>query len=165
MKLIRLFCNIILRIFNYLFAFNLKVHSAHKANNISGHKKNGIQINVFFIRKKVGWVYLTGGRYYSPEYSPYGIIYSLVVAVVFRKLGIGKLLIEQCIKHGKEKGLKELIVLVDKSNKGAIMFYNKIGFVDAEKGLYFDKYKLELSDFHEITSFPIDSFIAMVIST
>jgi N-acetylglutamate synthase-like GNAT family acetyltransferase len=165
MKLIRLFCNIILRVFNYLFALNFKVQSAHKAINISGQKRNGIQINTFFLRKKVGWVYLTGGRYYSPENSPYGILYSLVVAVVFRRLGIGKLLIEQCVKQSKEKGLKELIVLVNKSNKGAIKFYKEIGFVDAEKGLYFDKYKLELSDFHAVTRFPIGSFIVMVIPT
>ncbi len=88
MKRIRLLCNVILRLINVLFPFNWKIHSFKKYKNILGIRHVGIQINILLIRKKVGWVYLTGGRYYSAEKAPYGILYSLVVAGVFRKLGI-----------------------------------------------------------------------------
>ncbi len=165
MKLIRLFLNSTIRIINILFPFKWKLQSFHKVKNIGGQKQGGIQINILFNRKKVGWVYLTGGRYYSAEHSPYGIMYSLAVASIFRKLGIGKLLIEQCIKHSQEKKIKELIVIVNKSNNGAILFYKKNGFINAEQGLYFDKYKQEVSDFEELSHFPKGSYIAMVIST
>ncbi len=164
MKLIRLFLNTTIRIINFLFPFKWKVQSFHTFKNIAGQKQGGIQINILFIKKRVGWVYLTGGRYYSKEQSPYGIMYSLAVASIFRKLGIGKLLIEQCIKFSKEKEIKELIVIVNKSNKGAIQFYKNIGFIDSEKGLYSDKYKQEVTFFEEISQFPIGSYFAMVIT-
>ncbi len=163
MKQIRFFCNVILRIINILFSFNWQVHSFQKFVNIAGRKHGGVQINVLFRRKIVGRVYLTEGWYYSAEHSPYAIMYSLFVSVVFRRLGIGKILIEQSIKRCKEKELKELIVLVNNVNKGAITFYKKIGFIDAERGLYSDMYKLEISKFEEIFQFSKGSQIVMVI--
>ncbi len=164
-SVIRLFCNTIVRIINFLFPFKWEIQSFHQIKNIGGHKQGGIQINIHFKTKKVGWVFLTGGRYYSAEHSPYGIVYSLAVASIFRKLGIGKLLIAECIKRCTEKKIKELIVIVNKSNIGAIQFYKKIGFINAEKGLYNDKYKQELTYFEEISHFPKGSYMAMVIST
>ncbi len=164
-SIIRLFCNTFVRILHFLFHFKWKIKSFHLVKNIGGNKQGGIQINILFKTKKIGWAYLTGGRYYSTEHSPYGIVYSLAVASIFRKLGIGKLLIDECIKHCTEKKIKELIVIVNKSNNGAIQFYKKLGFINAEQGLYNDKYKQELSYFEEFSRFPKGSYMAMVIST
>ena len=159
MGLLRLLCNYLLRISNALFTFDWHIQIFKKHKNIAGHKQPGIQINILFLKKKVaGWAWLTTGRYYSAERSPYGVIYSLAVATVFRRLGIGKLIIEQCIKQGKEKGLKELVVIVLKSNTAAIKFYHKLGFVDANQGLYKDKYMLEKK------LYPNKNTIALVIS-
>ncbi|MCW3785851.1 GNAT family N-acetyltransferase [Plebeiibacterium sediminum] len=165
MKFIRLLFNTIVRILNFLFPFKWKIQSFHLVKNIGGLKQSGIQINILLKSKKVGWAYLTGGRYYSAEHSPYGIIYSLAVGSIYRKLGIGKLLIDQCIQLCKEKKIKELIVIVNKSNHGAIQFYNKLGFINAEKGRYKEQYEQELSYFEEISRFPIGSYMAMIIST
>ncbi|GAF02439.1 GNAT family N-acetyltransferase [Saccharicrinis fermentans] len=160
MKYVRWLCNYLLRIINYLFPIPWQVHSFNKKKNIAGQNQDGIQIHALFAKRKIaGWVWLTIGRYYSADHYPYGVIYSLGVATVFRRLGIGKTLIAQCLQLGKENGLKELVVLVLNSNKRALLFYNKLGFKDAQKGLYPEQYSLETS------LFPSTNYTVLVIST
>ncbi|WP_457644187.1 GNAT family N-acetyltransferase [Persephonella sp.] len=57
-----------------------------------------------------------------------GEIHELAVKKKFWGKGIGKILLEEALKHLKEKGKKEIGLWVGRKNKKAIDFYKKYGF-------------------------------------
>ncbi len=57
-----------------------------------------------------------------------GEIHELAVRKKFWGKGIGKILLEEAVKHLKEKGKKQIGLWVGRKNKKAINFYKKYGF-------------------------------------
>ncbi|ACO04416.1 MAG TPA: N-acetyltransferase [Persephonella sp.] len=57
-----------------------------------------------------------------------GEIHELAVRKKFWGKGIGKTLLEEALKHLKEKGKKEIGLWVGRKNRKAIEFYKKYGF-------------------------------------
>jgi ribosomal-protein-alanine N-acetyltransferase len=55
-------------------------------------------------------------------------ILNIAVHQDFRKIGLGEMLLRDCISLSKETGLKYAILEVRTSNIGAIKLYEKIGF-------------------------------------
>lgn len=61
-------------------------------------------------------------------------VYALYVNADYRKLGIGKFLLEAVIKKAfEEKGINNIKLRVISSNKGALKLYRKYGFKIIEK--------------------------------
>jgi ribosomal protein S18 acetylase RimI-like enzyme len=52
----------------------------------------------------------------------------IYVSAAFKKMGIGKQLIEHCMALAKQEGYKNIRLGVWKENKAAIIFYEKMGF-------------------------------------
>jgi dihydroorotate dehydrogenase electron transfer subunit len=68
--------------------------------------------------------------YICPRYLlDEGHIYNIAVQRAFRKLGVGRLLLEKAIGICQEKGVVTLYLEVRNSNQSAIALYRKIGFV------------------------------------
>jgi len=60
------------------------------------------------------------------NYSAY--ISSVCILPEFRGLKLGNVLIEECIKYCKEKGMKSITLEVSKENLVALNLYSKFGF-------------------------------------
>ena len=56
------------------------------------------------------------------------IIDNLYVAEEYRRRGIGKDLVKECLKRLKERGLRYIYVTVKKDNKAAIEFFKSLEF-------------------------------------
>ena len=71
--------------------------------------------------KTVGYI----GSYYC---SPEGYITNVAVAPEMRRRGIGRALIEELIRRGRELSLSFWTLEVRESNEGAIALYSALGF-------------------------------------
>ena len=67
---------------------------------------------------------------YSEEEDgvPRGHVISMWVDPAFRRAGLGKILIDALAGWAKSRGLRELKLMVTSVNRGAIDFYQRIGF-------------------------------------
>ncbi len=65
----------------------------------------------------------------------YGIIEDVYVDEKDRRHQIGTTLIQKCIKKAKKEGIKQISLVVEKSNHTAKRFYEKLGFEDKENGM------------------------------
>jgi RimJ/RimL family protein N-acetyltransferase len=54
----------------------------------------------------------------------------ICVSEFYRGEGLGKQMMSELIRHGKEKGLKEIKLIVDTDNAVARAMYEKFGFVE-----------------------------------
>lgn len=68
-----------------------------------------------------------------------GYILYLAVSKKRRRIGIGKMLVEECLKRFKSMGVKTLFITVDKNNRTAIRFYEKIGFNKIVESILMEK--------------------------
>jgi ribosomal protein S18 acetylase RimI-like enzyme len=59
-----------------------------------------------------------------------GMIYHLAVAPEYRGQGIGKLLLDDCVRGLREAGLKRAIILVAGDNKAGHEFWLRNGWED-----------------------------------
>lgn len=57
-----------------------------------------------------------------------GTIVSMWVDPAVRRAGVGRLLIDSVVEWAKERGMHALKLMVTSVNKGAIAFYERIGF-------------------------------------
>jgi len=62
-----------------------------------------------------------------------GYITNVAVNPDFRRRGVGKALVGELIRQGKEKGLSFLTLEVRESNEGAIALYSDLGFENVGK--------------------------------
>ena len=82
------------------------------------------------------------------EYIGYGqIIYNRSMFTIvnfgitskYRGLGLGKVFLNDIIKYAKDYGIDDLYIRVDSSNVKAINLYRKIGFIDENKILIWER--------------------------
>lgn len=92
----------------------------------------------FFVAEKNGVVV---GYIISRKIGGSGHILAIAVAPEHRRMGIGKALMERVVQHFLANNVKRIWLEVRASNKGAIIFYKKIGFhvVKTVRRYYADK--------------------------
>jgi ribosomal protein S18 acetylase RimI-like enzyme len=79
--------------------------------------------------KTVGYALLTLPREQTFEVQEtFGVVNELYVLPRFRKKGIGKKLLKECLGRIKAEGLKTARISVLSGDKGAIQIYKKLGF-------------------------------------
>jgi ribosomal protein S18 acetylase RimI-like enzyme len=92
-------------------------------------KRRNILLAAKVEEKTVGYALLTLPREQTFEVQEtFGIVNELYVLPGFRKKGIGKELLEQCLSRTKAEGFKTARVSVLSGDKSAIQLYRKIGF-------------------------------------
>jgi ribosomal protein S18 acetylase RimI-like enzyme len=113
---------------------DLGEEDSYKSDNVKKHflemskNKNTYEAYVYVIKKSIiGFISII---YYNSVFHKVGtaLINELVVACDYRKMGIGKELIDFVLKKAKAKKMDEIEVGVMKENIGAITFYKKNGF-------------------------------------
>ncbi|MEM7009046.1 MAG: ribosomal protein S18-alanine N-acetyltransferase [Thermodesulfobacteriota bacterium] len=67
---------------------------------------------------------------YMVTWTIYDEVHILNIAVHpdFRQIGLGEMLLKDCLRFSRDQGLKLAILEVRVSNKGAIKLYEKMGF-------------------------------------
>lgn len=58
----------------------------------------------------------------------------MAVNEAFQGLGIGKLLMEQCLDYAKRKGIKQIIIYSNRRLERAVEMYRKYGFIEIDLG-------------------------------
>ena len=98
-------------------------------NLIKNNKKNVV------LAKKADKLVGFGIMTYDKEQANLDL---LAVKLIYRRRGIGKLIVEWLEKVASLAGIFNIYVQVRKINKGAIKFYKKIGFqvIDEKSGYY-----------------------------
>jgi len=61
-----------------------------------------------------------------------GFIHHLGVAKSYQKKGIGRMLVDKCLKPLDNKGIKKFHIIVLKSNQDALKFWEKIGWTERD---------------------------------
>ena len=56
-------------------------------------------------------------------------VISMWVDPAYRRVGVGKALIEAVVAWNRARGVRELVLMVTSVNVGAIAFYERLGFV------------------------------------
>jgi ribosomal protein S18 acetylase RimI-like enzyme len=75
--------------------------------------------------------------YAEPDHREQGHIVSMWVDPEFRRSGVGRLLIDSVAAWAKDRGMRELKLMVTSVNHGAIAFYERLGFrVSGQTGPY-----------------------------
>jgi ribosomal protein S18 acetylase RimI-like enzyme len=69
------------------------------------------------------------GSYVEPEQRERAVVISMWVDPAYRRAGAGKKLIDAVVAWNRERGVRELTLLVTAVNAGAIAFYERLGFV------------------------------------
>lgn len=92
----------------------------------------------FFVAEKDGIVI---GYAISRVIDTRGHVLAIAIAPEYRLQGIGKALMNRVIQHFLDNGIKSVWLEVRASNRGALMFYKKLGFYEVRvmKGYYSDK--------------------------
>jgi ribosomal protein S18 acetylase RimI-like enzyme len=68
------------------------------------------------------------GSYVEPEHRERAQVISMWVDPAYRRAGVGKKLIDSVIAWNRERGVRELALMVTGVNEGAIAFYDRLGF-------------------------------------
>jgi ribosomal protein S18 acetylase RimI-like enzyme len=93
-------------------------------------KRRSVLLAAKVEEKIVGYALLTLPREQTFEVrETFGIVNELYVLPEFRRKGIGKKLLEQCLNRIKAEGFKTARISVLSGDKGAIRLYKKLGFV------------------------------------
>ena len=95
--------------------------------------------SLYFVAKKEDEIVGFSGITINVDFTE---ITNIVVKKDFRKLGIGKMLLEKIIKETKELGKDLMYLEVNENNENAINLYKKYAFeeVGRRKGYYNKKY-------------------------
>jgi ribosomal protein S18 acetylase RimI-like enzyme len=109
---------------------------------IAGRWERGWLVSAYFgkWRKSIGSVWVTNGRFENEDFT-YGVVYSLWVNASMRRLGIGELLMHEAVHLAVQAGKQELFLVCRPNNKGAVKFYNNIGFKpysDSAKAVFYE---------------------------
>ncbi len=94
----------------------------------------------------VGFVASDGNWYSKREGKVVGAIHELVVLPTYRKLGIGKELINKAFEYFKERGIDVAELWVGDENREAINFYKKLGFEEKDKFNYWIRMTRDIND-------------------
>ena len=68
------------------------------------------------------------GFYANDSTGKTAFLSTIVVDQAYQGLGIGRLLVQECLKVSTERGMKKCRLEVDKRNQRAIRFYERLGF-------------------------------------
>ena len=66
--------------------------------------------------------------------SPFGVVEYMVVDKKNRRQGIGRALMEHCMKLAREAGCYKVMLTSDKRREGAHKFYESVGFQESAHG-------------------------------
>jgi ribosomal protein S18 acetylase RimI-like enzyme len=92
-------------------------------------KRRNVLLAAKVEEKTVGYALLTLPREQTFEVQEsFGIVNELYVLPEFRRKGIGKKLLEQCLNRVKAEGFKTARISVISGDKDAIRLYKKLGF-------------------------------------
>lgn len=96
---------------------------------LAGREVRAIEISAHlkWLKTEVGKVQISNGRYEEMN-CKYGVIHSLGVHLLLRRLGLGKMLMMEIIREAKKQGKMEIFLACESRNKGALKFYSKLGF-------------------------------------
>jgi ribosomal protein S18 acetylase RimI-like enzyme len=92
-------------------------------------KRRNVLLAAKVEEKIVGYALLTLPREQTFKVQEsFGIVNELYVLPEFRRKGVGKKLLEQCLRRIKAEGFKTARISVLSGDKGAIQLYKKFGF-------------------------------------
>jgi GNAT superfamily N-acetyltransferase len=117
-----------------------------EARLLDGVWRDGISVNVGCGRFFAGRVWLTYGAFYF-EGGNYAVAYSLFVHPVFRRFGVGQLLLLKCLSVAKEHGFHELFLACTTHNEHGLRLYKKMGFLSFTASTNHSFYEKELQRF------------------
>ncbi len=95
----------------------------HAGTSIMGAKVNGLLVGMATLHLLPNMT--SGGR-------PYGLIENVVTDTDYRGKGIGRTVLQACVEHAKFEGAYKLMLLTGEG-RGAVGFYEKLGFTGYEK--------------------------------
>ena len=86
---------------------------------------------------------------YNQEKKKQGYVAMLAVDPMYRRNGLGKLLVKKSIEVMKEKGADEIMLETEVTNKAALGLYGSLGFIRIKRLLNYylngnDAFKLKL---------------------
>lgn len=99
-----------------------------------------------FNGKIVGFVASDGNWYSKREGKVVGAIHELVILPAYRRLGIGRGLINKAFEYFKERGIDVAELWVGDENYEAINFYKKLGFKEKDKFNYWIRMTKDIND-------------------
>ena len=70
------------------------------------------------------------GSHREPERRERAQVISMWVDPAFRRVGLGKMLIDAVMQWNRARGVRELVLMVTSVNAGAIAFYERLGFAN-----------------------------------
>ena len=94
---------------------------------------------IFLARHPIPEGLILGSATLATMQTPTGLhgwIEDVVVDRTARRLGIGKALVEQCLKKGREIGLREVNLTSRPSREAANQLYQALGFTRRETNVY-----------------------------
>jgi ribosomal protein S18 acetylase RimI-like enzyme len=68
------------------------------------------------------------GSYVGPEHPQRAQVISTWVDPAYRRIGVGKALVDAVIAWNRPRGVREILLMVTSVNTGAISFYERLGF-------------------------------------
>jgi len=113
----------------------LPQQTAQNINALKQSKHNEVFVAVYQ-QEVIGWVGLS--YIISLTSAPLCEINGLVVEEQFRGRGVGKMLIEKAKEWSKNKGVNKLRLRCNVKRKEALLFYQKIGFIEVKQQKVFE---------------------------
>ncbi len=93
--------------------------------------------------RKVSYIALAGGRVVGTVLcgsdARRGYLYHLAVAKTHQARGVGKRLLELCLRNLGKAGIEKVHLFVYKTNTGAIRFYRRTGWKERKELVVFSK--------------------------
>jgi GNAT superfamily N-acetyltransferase len=132
------------------FRITFSTSTKPEARLVDGVWRDGISVYALCGRVFAGRVWLTYGAFYF-EGGNYAVAYSLFVHPVFRRFGVGQLLLLKCLSVATEHGFNELFLACATHNENGLRLYKKMGFLSFSTSINHSFYEKELERFSNST--------------
>ena len=107
---------------------SIMISCTREERRIGSRLRDGLLFKARMMGVTVGTLYMTYGAFYFSRKANYAVLYSLFVQPLFRRFGVGLLLVEESLKEAKSRGFEEVFCMCLEDNFVVHGLFRKSGF-------------------------------------